>query len=155
MTEHVDNIRSGDTTKAISNPFKHCGAGLFIGPMHPKPTFEEFGAVLTVAKHPGFVEDGVAHRHLYLTYQCMDINDLFEAVNWVQGKYEADRPVLIRSEGGKERPALVVAATFIRLGGSWSDAVLAIARADPNALKDFRYRNLLHEVAKFEMAVRR
>lgn len=129
-----------------TSPFRHCSAGLYIGPMRPEPKTGEFASVLTLAAEPGTVDDAIRHRHLPLSYQVMDRVQLEQAINWTLAQFEADRTILIRSEGGKQRPALVAAATFLRLGATYFEALQCITTATPGALTDFRYRNILKEM---------
>ena len=133
--------------KIHDHPFFHCSAGLHIGAMRPEPKAGEFDSVLTVAKEPGRVDDIVRHRHIPLSYQVMDRVQLDLAINWTLAQFDANRTVLVRSDGGRQRPGLVVAGTFLRLGATYPDALMCVTRGDPRALTDFRYLNILKELA--------
>lgn len=135
-----------DDNFQLPNPFRHCTGGLHIGPMHPEPKAGEFASVLTLASYPGSVDDSIRHRHIPLSYQVMDMDRLETAINWVIAQFDADRTVLVRSEGGKQRPGLVVAGAFLRLGGTYFDAVGCVHRANHLALNDFRYTNILRDM---------
>lgn len=130
-------------------PFwSHCAAGLHIGKMEPRPLDGEFGAVLTLAAQPGRCDDGIRHRHIPLSYMNLDPNAFADAIDFVYDQFAADRPVLIRSEGGLQRPGLVVAATLMRLGAQKWEAISCVRRNAPHALTDFRYLNVLSALAE-------
>jgi hypothetical protein len=135
-----------DTSSGISPPtgYPHVVAGVHIGRMALSLP-RVFSSVLTVAEQPGTVPDGVAHRHLHLSHYDIDLKDLDEAAGWVLGQLDAQRPVLIRSEGGKQRPALVAGFVILYLGGYYTDAMYCLRKADPGALTDFRYLHLLQK----------
>lgn len=123
-------------------PF-HAVAGMFIGQMGQLPREPAIQSVLTVAEQPGMVADDVRHRHLPLSYQTMVMLDLQVAVDWVLAQVGAERTVLVRSEGGRQRPGLVVALAVIGLGGHYYDAVTCVHHAHTGALTDFRYLDIL------------
>lgn len=122
--------------------YPHVVAGMHIGRM-AMTLPERFGAVLTVAERPGTVPDHVAHRHQHLSYFEMDLGALDDCVSWVLGQLAAERVVLIRSEAGRQRPALVAGLAILGLGGYYADAVYCVRKGDPHALTDFRYLQLL------------
>jgi hypothetical protein len=124
--------------------YAHVVAGMHIGCMGMFLP-DHIAAVLTVAKNPGTVPDKVAHRHQHLSYFDLDAVALDECVTWVLGQLSAERAVLIRSEGGRQRPALVAGMVILRLGGYYSDALYCLMKADPLAFSDFRYRQVLRE----------
>ncbi len=127
-------------------PFRHCVAGLHIGKMTPRPVEGEFDSVLTVAREAGHVPDLVRHRHTPLTYAVLPAEHLHDVVVWTESQLVEDRKILIRSEGGRQRPGLIVGAIIIRMGGSYADALTCVRRADPGALTDFRYLDLLRSL---------
>lgn len=135
-----------DRLRLHRQPFAHCSAGLYIGCMKPEPKAGEFASVLTLAVDPGTVDESIRHRHIPLSYQFMNREHLTLAVDWTLAQFDADRTVLVRSEGGRQRPGLVVAATFLRLGGTYIDATGCVSRGDPYALTDFRYLNILRDL---------
>lgn len=126
--------------------FWDCSAGLWIGQMIPEPKIEEFGAVLSVAADAPHVDDRIKHRHIPLSAQVMNRQALLEAIDWVFLQWQGDRAVLVRAEEPSERPALVVAGVFLRMGGTYFDALTCIRRGNPLALWDFRYLNILKEL---------
>lgn len=126
--------------------FKHCIAGMYIGRMFPKPMSGEFGAVLSVGDRPGTVEDGIRHRHVHISYLNPDLNAAHRAADWVEDQLVAERTVLVRSEGGRQRPGLVVALVVIRLGGSYHDAMTAMHHGDWDALSEFRFQQMARHV---------
>lgn len=126
-----------------SGLYRHVVAGISIGPMGGIP--DTIQAVLTVAARPGHVADSIPHRHIPLSYQNMDLGDLYKASIWVHQQTGGERTVLIRSERGRQRPALVAAMCVLNMGGYYADALSCIRSADPNALTDFRYLNILRE----------
>ncbi len=131
----------------LTSPFQHCSAGLYIGPMAPEPKAGEFASVLTLAAQPGTVDHSIRHRHIPLGREFLEREQLDVAIDWTLAQFDADRTVLVRSEGGTQRPALVVAAAFLRLGAGYLDAVLCVSRANPNALTDMHYLNVLKTMA--------
>ncbi len=122
----------------------HVVAGVHIGRMSSNLP-ATFGSVLTVATRPGAVRDGVMHRHQHLSYFEMNLIDLNSAVEWVLQRLATEKPILIRSEGGRQRPALVAAMCILRMGGYYHDAMNCVHAANPEALTDFRYRTILRE----------
>lgn len=133
MTKNLD-ARTGIT---------HIVAGMHIGPMGILDP-ASFDSVLTVAAIAGQVPDEIRHRHHPLPYTAVpDHFDLSNAVKWVHAQVQADRTVLVRSERGLQRPALVVALVILALGGRYSDATTCLYAARPEAFTDFRYRALL------------
>lgn len=131
-------MRSEDTLS-----FHHCIAGMFIGGMQPLPTLTEVEAVLTLAAVPGAVGDGIKHRHLPMSYiQPIVREDLYQGLDWIEGQLAQDRRVLIRSEGGRNRPGLLVAGMCVKWGGATFDAIRAARHGHVSALTDFRYANL-------------
>lgn len=135
-----------DSTTGIAPAFRHIVAGMHVGRMTPMPHVGEFDAVLTVGATEGVVENGLRHRHLHLPYgPDMDIGLLDAASVWVQAQVQQDRKVLVRSEGGKERPALVVADVILCLGGRVEDVLQCLYHAGPHYLNDFRYRQLIRD----------
>jgi hypothetical protein len=125
-----------------TGPF-HAVAGIFIGQMGWLPREPEIQSVLTVAEQPGIVADDIRHRHLPLSYQTMVMTDLEAAVEWVLVQVATQRTVLVRSEGGLQRPGLVVALAVLALGGHYQDAVTCVRHAHTGALTDFRYLEIL------------
>lgn len=123
--------------------FAHAVAGLHIGGMFPKPMTGEFGAVLTVGAEPGVVEDDIRHRHIPISYLHPDPDTFEAAADWAEDQLIAERTVLVRSEGGKQRPGLVIALVILNLGGSYFDAVNSVRKARLAALTDFRFLDLL------------
>lgn len=121
----------------------HCAAGMHIGKMDPRPMVGEFGAVLSLAEEAGKVDERVSHRHIPMSYLALDPQALADAIDFVHEQFATDRTVLVRSEGGLQRPALVVAAVCVRLGASYSEALYCVRRNAPKALTDFRYLNVL------------
>ncbi len=137
-----------DTPSRIANPFPHLVAGIHIGTYRPAIVGGEFDAVLSVGREAGTAPEGVRHAHIHLPYGEMNTAALDNAVDWIRGQLSRDRTILIRSEKGKQRPALVAAMTVIRLGGSYFDATSCARRAGHDVLTDFRYLALLrHEDA--------
>lgn len=129
-------------------PFPHAVAGMHLGRMTPMPLVGEFDAVLSVGADEGLVENGLRHKHLHLPYGPeIDVPRLNQAVAWVLAQVNADRRVLIRSEGGRQRPALVVAMVVVHLGGHVHDGIDAVVHADIGALSDFRYLRVLRAEA--------
>jgi hypothetical protein len=127
-------------TGAGINEFTHIVAGMHIGRMTPEPKDGEMHAVLTVGQHPGTVEEGVKHKHIWLPYgPHIDKDDLEDATDYVLAHVNADRKVLIRSEGGRQRPGLVASYAILLLGGRTND-VIALTYPYCN---DFRYRHLI------------
>lgn len=128
----------------LDDVFPHVVAGMHIGQMNPQPKHGEFNSVLSIAVGAGTVEDGVRNKHLYLPYVGdIDRRDLDEAAFWVQQQVQIDRTVLIRSDSGRQRPGLVAGYVILRLGGRYLDAVTCVRKANPAALSDFRYLNML------------
>jgi hypothetical protein len=125
--------------------YRHVVAGMHIGPM-ALTLPEWFGAVLTVAEKPGTVPDKIAHKHLHLSYYDMDRRDLDAAAEWVMSHIESEHPVLIRSEAGRQRPALVAGLVILGLGGFYADALFCLRKANPSSLTDFRYLALLRDL---------
>lgn len=123
--------------------FRHAVAGMHLGAMFPKPMTGEFGAVLSVGTHPGVVEDNIRHRHLPISYANPDLDTCWAAADWAEDQLVADRTVLIRSEGGKQRPGIVVALVVISLGGTYYDALNCVRGANLDALTDFRFIDVL------------
>jgi hypothetical protein len=101
-----------------------------------------------VATSPGaFTGAGIRSRHISLSYQLMDPVKLAMAVEWTRVQVESERSVLVRSERGLQRPALVVALVVIELGGKRDDAINAVKHARIGALTDFRYLKILTDAA--------
>lgn len=124
------------------DPWRHIVAGMHVGDMAVRPLTGEFGAVLTVAAEPGKVDEDIKHRHIPLSYIHMDDALLDEAVSWAFSQQQADRKLLIRSEGGKQRPCLIAALVCVRMGASQSEALYCVRRSGTEALTDFRYVEL-------------
>ena len=129
-------------------PF-HVVAGIHIGAMSKLPHGHNIHSVVTVADQPGLVPDGVSHKHLPLSYQSMNQDTLLEAVLWTLEQVHLEHTVLIRSERGLQRPALVAATVVLHMGGWYFDAMTCVKKANPKALTDFRYLNMLKETDKF------
>jgi hypothetical protein len=127
-------------------PFQHVIAGLHLGAMTPNPHEGEFDSILSVGDEPGSVPDLVHHRHVPLNYSNLDIESFTNAVHWTLGQLAHDRKILVRSERGLQRPALVVAVCILRMGGSYYDATSCVWKANPQALSDFRYKQLLANI---------
>lgn len=131
-------MESTDTTPQ----FSHIAAGIHVGVMSmnvPSP----IQAVLTVAERPGIVPDGIAHKHIYLhpiDYSPLDVAD---ASGWVLEQLDCDRQVLIRSEGGNQRPSLVAGFSILQLGGFFDDVITCLGRAHPTYLSNPEYRDFL------------
>jgi hypothetical protein len=130
------------TTNTWINPWRHIVAGMHVGDMNIRPLTGEFGAVLTVAAEPGKVDEDIKHRHIPLSYINMDDDLLEEAVDWAFAQQQADRKLLIRSEGGKQRPSLIAALVCLRMGAKGNEALYCVRRGHPEALTDFRYVEL-------------
>jgi hypothetical protein len=139
-------MQKSDTGTGIG-PF-HAVAGMFIGGMGQLPTDPKIQAVLTVAAQPGHVPDGIHHRHLPISYQLTQMPEVSAGVEWVLNQVLAERTVLVRSEGGRQRPGLVVAMAVLMMGGYYHDALNAVRHARVSALTDFRYLQLLTDADK-------
>lgn len=74
---------------------------------------------------PGLVPDLVIHRHQPLPEDRdrIDMADVQSAATWVRKHWMKNRSVLIRSDGGTQRPGLVAAVTILHLGGTITDAL--------------------------------
>ncbi len=142
----AQTTKNTDASAGIG-PF-HAVAGMHIGAMGYLPREPAIQSVLTVAAVPGQVPDEVRHKHLPLSYQAMDLDDLHKGVDWVLAQLDAQRTVLVRSEGGCQRPALVVGLAIVALGGHYVDAVVCLRHANNEALTDFRYLALIDEAAR-------
>jgi hypothetical protein len=144
MDVHIPDTGTGIARPGIDRKFRHCVAGMHIGGMTTLPHLGEFDAVLSVGADEGIVENGVRHKHLHLHYGP-DIASavLDEAAAWVGVQVSLDRKVLVRSEGGRQRPGLVVAAVVLHMGGFYNDAINSVRRARLDALTDFRYLAIL------------
>lgn len=132
-------MTNSDDRVGIEPFWRHCGAGMHIGRMNPRPLAGEFDAVLTLAKEPGKVDRELPHRHLPLSYINTDIDQAWEAMHWVLAQFDADRRVLVRSEGGLQRPGLIIACAFVSLGATPSEALSTVRRKAPNAVTEWRY----------------
>lgn len=121
----------------------HVVAGMHIGPMGILAP-GSFDSVLTVAAVPGQVPETIRHRHHPLPYTAIpDHLDLANAQKWVNTQVAADRTVLVRSERGLQRPALVVALAILAIGGRYGDASRCLYLANPECFTDFRYHALV------------
>jgi hypothetical protein len=128
--------------------YAHVVAGMYIGDMPLRPMPEEFHGVLTLAQQSGAVHEGIKHKHLHIPYGPMPYESeelITQAADWVGAFVASDHKVLVRSEGGKNRPGLVVGAAIIHMGGRFGDAISCIMGARPAALGDFRYQRWLRE----------
>lgn len=130
--------------------FRHVVAGIHIGRMQPTPHVGEFDAVLTVGEDVGLVENGIRLKHVHLPYGHPELSHdaLSECAHWVNAQARENRRVLVRSEGGRQRPALVTALVVLRMGGTETDALECIWKADIRAMTDFRYRRILKNEAR-------
>jgi hypothetical protein len=134
---------TSDDTYGNGPYWRHCGAGMHIGRMNPKPLVGEFDAVLTLAAEPGKLDRELPHRWLPMSYIKLDIDQTWDAIHWVLAQFHSDRKILVRSEGGLQRPALVVASAFVKLGATPSEATFAVRKYAPNALTDWRYQQFV------------
>lgn len=137
--------RVADTTTRIANPFPHIVAGMHIGGLEPRPVDGEFDAILDLGRVTGYAADGVKHAHVHIPYGYLEPEPLNTAVDWTLGQLTKDRSVLIRSERGRQRPALVVGMCVLQLGGRYFDALTCVRRAGASILTDFRYLQHLRE----------
>lgn len=126
--------------------YAHVVAGIFIGDMALRPMPEEFHAVLTLAENSGPVHEGIKHKHLHIPYGPMPFEKtITTAADWIGALVSSDHKVLVRSEAGKQRPALVVGAAIIHMGGNFTDVMNCLYAARTECLSDFRYRRWLQE----------
>lgn len=132
-----------DTGAGIT--LRHCVAGIFIGRMGIVPGTPKIQSVLTVAAVAGVVPDGVHHRHQPLSYLATSDSEVAEAAGWVLRQTSSERTVLVRSEGGRQRPGLIVGMAVLLMGGYYHDAITCVRHARSDALTDFRYLALLKE----------
>lgn len=125
-----------------------CGGNMFVGEMQPQPKTGEFDSVLSITTDPGSVDDNIRHRHIQLIQPGAfnldpDHTQLSLAVDWCEEQFRADRSVLVRSDTGRVLPCLVVAATFVRLGGTFTDGVLCARRGRPQARDEWFLQQLI------------
>lgn len=130
--------------------FPHVVAGMHLGRMEPTPLKGEFDAVLSVGDEPGPAEKGLRLKHVHLAYGpgLPDPEMAADCVHWVMGHIGQDRKVLVRSEGGKNRPALIIGMVVLRMGGSYWDAMFSLREARYDALDNLRFRRLLQAFAE-------
>lgn len=149
MSDHIVNYNADLSSARQRMPpppglnFTHTIGGLHVGRYTPRPLNGEFGSVLSVGADPGTVEDGIRHKHLPIPYIRTDEDAVRKAADWVEDQTLGDRTVLVRSEGGRQRPALVIAYVIVRMGGSFVDAINCVRRRDITLLSDFRYLDML------------
>lgn len=138
----MDDDNLGITSDA--EPFWiHTAGGLHMGRMEPRPLAGEFDSILTLAADPGHLDPAIRHKHLPLSYMRLDPDVLAQAIEWTHEQFMADRKLLVRSEGGRQRPGLVIAGLFVRLGATETEAIYSVRRNCYEALDDFRYRAVI------------
>jgi hypothetical protein len=144
-----DPIYDGDVAPIPTPqaPFKHCVAGIHVGRMEPFPLAGEFDVVLSVAAEAGAVDDGISHQHMPISYIHPDQFMLLTAAGRVAAWVDGDKRVLIRSEGGRNRPGSIVALAVLELGGNALDAFNAVDNHGISLISDFRYRNIVRDQA--------
>ncbi len=155
-TDDIDaGTHAGLSIDTNGQAFRHIVAGMHIGRMNPIPQAGVFDAVLTVGLEPGTVDDTVRHRHIPIPYVKVEGFPIADSADWAVRQVDGNRKLLIRSEGGRQRPGLVVALAILRLGGSYYDALTTLHHAAPDALTDFRYLDVLRRVEEAMVAFRR
>ncbi len=136
-----------EAIKRAWEPYPHVVAGMHLGRYEQRLVSGEFDAVLDVGTEAHFVPDGTRHAHIHIPYGGeIPEGRLEAAVDWVDRQVRADRRVLVRSEGGKQRPSLVIAVEILRLGGRTFDARTCLHKVDNALLTDFRYRAIVERL---------
>jgi hypothetical protein len=125
-------------------PFRHCVAGIHVGRMTPRPLAGEFDRVVTLATEPGTVDDRIRHHHLPISYINPEVQRLRQAAIQVRDLVNADQKVLLRSEGGRQRPGSVVMMTVLLLGGTFHDA-LQVTSVNGRLVTDFRFERMVKD----------
>lgn len=129
-------------TGITSEQMRHVVAGVHIGRMGilaPRAV----QSVLSLSLQPGMVPEGTHHRHLPVAYQVIDRAAIDAAAAWTLSQVWSQRTILIRSEAGRQRPGLVAAMVILGLGGRYADAMSLVQGADPEAMSDVRFQEIL------------
>ncbi len=129
-------------------PFLHLVAGIHVGRMSPTPISGEFDVVITLAEHPGDVGDGITHHHIPVSFINPDVPTLRGVAAKTYSYVMVGKKVLIRSEGGRNRPACVVGLAVVEMGGTSMDTISCTTNHGLTLMRDFRYARIVKEAVE-------